>query len=165
MRDLFRFIVHIFSFQNLFLAGIIFSGLSCSLSTEEISTDPNHKLRFSTDTIFFDTVFTEIASVTKRLRVYNDHNNAVNIASIHLFEQDSDKKMQPNPEVIRTIAKVIRKLPGKTSCLEECLIVHIYFRGQGIFIPIYLGIKKSDGLHAHAWYLEQNSAGFNKISM
>ena len=83
----------------------------------------------------------------------------------HLFEQDSDKKMQPNPEVIRTIAKVIRKLPGKTSCLEECLIVHIYFRGQGIFIPIYLGIKKSDGLHAHAWYLEQNSAGFNKISM
>lgn len=82
-----------------------------------------------------------------------------------LADKYSEKKMQPNPKVIRYIARAVRKLPGKTSCLEECLVIHIYFRGEGIFIPINLGVKKTDGLHAHAWYLEQNSAGFNKIAM
>ena len=71
------------------LAGIIASSLSCSLTSEEISTDPIAKLRFSTDTIFFDTIFSEIPSISKRLRVFNDHNQAISIASIALKDMNT----------------------------------------------------------------------------
>ena len=71
-----------------FIFIILFSAISaCSLTSEEVSTDPAYKLRFSTDTIFFDTIFSEIPSITKRLKVYNDHNAAVVIASIGLSNE------------------------------------------------------------------------------
>ena len=86
MQHIFLFLSHKLSLQNLFLLLIITLGISCSITSQEISTDPTHRLRFSQDTIFFDTIFTEIPSVTKRLRVYNDHNSAVSIASIALAD-------------------------------------------------------------------------------
>jgi hypothetical protein len=63
--------------------------MSCSLTNEEISTDPSFKLRFSADTVFFDTIFSEIPSITRRLRVYNDNSSAVSIASIALADQNT----------------------------------------------------------------------------
>jgi len=41
-------------------------------------------LNFSTDTIFFDTVFTSVGSVTKRMLVYNENNSKLMISSISL---------------------------------------------------------------------------------
>jgi hypothetical protein len=52
--------------------------------TEEIITDSNVSLRFSSDTIEFDTVFTGQLSLTKRLKVYNTSENAIKISSIRL---------------------------------------------------------------------------------
>lgn len=51
---------------------------------ETISTDASLKLSFSTDSVMFDTVFTTMGSVTKRLMVYNPNNNAVTISRIRL---------------------------------------------------------------------------------
>ena len=89
MGCVFRYLKFFLSPQNLFLLAILVSGISCSLSEQEISTDPSHRLRFSTDTIFFDTIFSEIPSVTKRMRVFNDHNVAVSIASIALADPNT----------------------------------------------------------------------------
>ena len=89
MHSVSRYLKHVFSAQNLILLAILASGISCSLSDQEISTDPSHKLRFSADTIFFDTIFTEIPSVTKRLRVFNDRSIAVSIASIALADPNT----------------------------------------------------------------------------
>jgi hypothetical protein len=89
MLSITRFLKHIISVQNLFLLVILASGVSCSLNSEYISTDPSLTLRFSNDTIFFDTIFTEIPSVSKRLRVYNDHGSAVNIATISLADPNT----------------------------------------------------------------------------
>ena len=89
MHSVSRYLKNILSPQNLFLLAILVSGISCSLSEQEISTDPSHRLRFSTDTIFFDTIFSEIPSVTKRMRVFNDHNVAVSIASIALADPNT----------------------------------------------------------------------------
>jgi len=83
------FLKHTFTLQNFILVGIFATGISCSLTTEEISTDPSHRLRFSTDTIFFDTIFSEIPSITKRLRVYNDNSKAISIAAISFAEPNS----------------------------------------------------------------------------
>jgi hypothetical protein len=51
---------------------------------EEITTDPSARLSFSTDTVWFDTVFAQSGtnqplSVTKRLWVYNPNTNAVKV--------------------------------------------------------------------------------------
>jgi hypothetical protein len=75
--------------KNILFVGIISSILSCSLSSEDISTDPSVKLRFSADTIFFDTIFSEIPSISKRLRVYNNQSQAVSIASIQLADANT----------------------------------------------------------------------------
>ena len=65
----------------LFLFSFLFS---CKSKDEKISTDPKNKLIFSTDTILFDTLFTEKATITKRLEVTNTSANAVLIEQIYL---------------------------------------------------------------------------------
>ncbi|MDW7695082.1 choice-of-anchor Q domain-containing protein [Flammeovirgaceae bacterium SG7u.111] len=70
------------SLVGVFTAAGIFS--SCQPVEEIVTTDPSAKLEFSEDTIFFDTVFTSLGSVTKRLQVLNPSENAVNISSIRL---------------------------------------------------------------------------------
>jgi len=89
MHLFYRQIIQGFLLKNLVLLAVLASGISCSLNSDEISTDPSHKLRFSADTIFFDTIFTEIPSVTKRLRVYNDQSTAVSVASIALADPNT----------------------------------------------------------------------------
>lgn len=66
----------------LVFAGVIF--WACRPENEEITRDPDVKLVFSADTIFFDTVFTSVGSVAKRLKVYNPSKHAVRIGEIAL---------------------------------------------------------------------------------
>lgn len=62
--------------------GIVMSVLvSCDPS---VVTDPSACLRFSCDTVRFDTVFTEMNSPTLQFRVYNPNKQAVVIESISL---------------------------------------------------------------------------------
>jgi len=68
----------------IFLALLIVIITACDPAEEKFTFDPSAKLRFSTDTLFFDTLFTSIGSITKRIKVFNDNNNAVNISSINL---------------------------------------------------------------------------------
>ena len=67
-----------------FLTGMIL--LACEPEQEKFTFDPSASLRFSSDSVTFDTVFTSIGSITKRLKVYNDSKNAVNISSVFLKE-------------------------------------------------------------------------------
>ncbi len=63
---------------------------SCRKDTK-IDDDPSLKLDFSTDSIIFDTVFTTVGSITRYVKVYNNHNNAVNISSIRLLGGESSQ--------------------------------------------------------------------------
>ncbi|MEM9857653.1 MAG: right-handed parallel beta-helix repeat-containing protein [Bacteroidota bacterium] len=69
---------------------VLFLGFlaACKPQEESITFESDAFLRFSTDTVFFDTVFTqistEIRNVTKRFRVYNDNDNAVRVSEISL---------------------------------------------------------------------------------
>ncbi|MDD4515949.1 hypothetical protein [Massilibacteroides sp.] len=69
----------------LILALPLFYG--CSDLEDNYSTNPNHKLTFSVDTLAFDTVFTTIGSTTKKFMVYNKNKEAINIESILLKGQ------------------------------------------------------------------------------
>jgi hypothetical protein len=96
MQTATRYLKPVLSTPAMLLFVIIGLGTSCSLTSEEISTDPSFSLRFSSDTIFFDTIFTEIPSITKRLRVYNDNNSAVSIASLSLVDPSTPYTLTVN---------------------------------------------------------------------
>jgi hypothetical protein len=59
---------------------------SCKKTDERLTTDSKAVLAFDTDSVIFDTVFTGTVSVTRRLKVYNNNPNAVNINSISVGE-------------------------------------------------------------------------------
>lgn len=62
---------------------------TCTPENEEITWNPDVKLFFSTDTLFFDTVFTTVGSVTQRLKIYNPSKHAVSIQEIALGTRDA----------------------------------------------------------------------------
>ena len=52
-------------------------------------TDAGAKLEFSTDTLQFDTVFTERGSATRILKIYNRHDKRINISKIMIGDAPS----------------------------------------------------------------------------
>lgn len=71
--------------QLILVVGMITLAIFSSCRKDEsFSTDPSLKLSFSTDSVLFDTVFTTMGSVTKRLMVYNPNSNAIVISRARL---------------------------------------------------------------------------------
>lgn len=68
---------------------LLLSMLGCEPKDEVVTTDPEAMLRFSADTVLFDTVFVTQGSATRRLKVYNPNKNAVRISSINLAGANS----------------------------------------------------------------------------
>ncbi len=76
-----------------FLAFLLFIALiSVSSCRKDFSTIPSFgKLEFSKDTVFLDTIFTNIGSATYNLKVYNRGNKAITIPRISLENGASSK--------------------------------------------------------------------------
>ena len=66
----------------LFFMGAIAAIISCE--RYDLNRSSNVRLAFSTDTVFFDTIFTSIGSATKRFRIYNNDQQPVEVTSIEL---------------------------------------------------------------------------------
>jgi hypothetical protein len=76
--------------KSKFLQGLIFipllicSFLACKPENEVLNVSPGKGLSFSADTVYFDTVFTDLKTVTIRVRVFNQNDKAVNIKSVYV---------------------------------------------------------------------------------
>jgi hypothetical protein len=57
---------------------------ACTPDEEIITRDTNARLRFSENAVVFDTIFTDIESITRRLTVYNPNKQAVVIDEVYL---------------------------------------------------------------------------------
>jgi hypothetical protein len=66
-----------------FLIIVVLAGFF-SCERFDLITDPDAKLRFSVDTVYFDTIFTTIGSTTRQLRIYNHYDQPLKISSINL---------------------------------------------------------------------------------
>jgi hypothetical protein len=66
---------------------LIFAVFSCQ--KDQIDTDPNAKLSFSQDTVFFDTVFTSLGSTTHSFTIHNTGKQKLKISSIRLAGGES----------------------------------------------------------------------------
>lgn len=58
--------------------------ISACRKDERITTDPNAKLTFSSNSLLFDTVFTSIGSTVRKIKILNKNNGALNISEIKL---------------------------------------------------------------------------------
>lgn len=95
---------------KLFVVITIIIAFSCQ--KDEYTTSSDAKLKFSVDTITFDTIFTTVGSTTKRLMVYNPHKEWIRISSIYLangeasfFKLNIDGKSSRNTSNIELAPK------------------------------------------------------------
>ncbi len=68
----------------LLIAVILYLVIASCKKEEKLNTSPSVELKFSADTLIFDTVFTTIGSVTQQIRVHNPTDQKVNISTIKL---------------------------------------------------------------------------------
>lgn len=76
------------SLKYLIIAGLLMQ-LLFSCEREDFNTSIDAKLKFSVDTILFDTIFSTIGSSTQRFTVKNPYNKSLNISSIRLAGGES----------------------------------------------------------------------------
>lgn len=91
-----------------FLAFLLFS----CYEDEKFSDDPNLQLTFSTESIPFDTVFANVLSPVKMLKIYNGNNHSITIDSIYLNDYKSSSfslNVNGRPGVSLTNVEVLRK--------------------------------------------------------
>jgi hypothetical protein len=70
------------TFKLLLLAPLLLYIFSCQ--QEGFITDSSAKLAFSLDTVYFDTVFTQLSTVTRRFTVKNNHEEFIKISRVNL---------------------------------------------------------------------------------
>lgn len=82
-----------FSRLSLLLSVFVFAALLVSQGCRRdiLYTGTDGKLRFSDDTVHFDTVFTTVGSVTLPLKLFNDYNDPISITSIQLAGGESSQ--------------------------------------------------------------------------
>lgn len=59
--------------------------LFAACQKDPLNPEPSGQLSFSTEEVFFDTLFKNLSSATQRLKVYNPNNQEVNISNIELM--------------------------------------------------------------------------------
>ncbi|RZK50001.1 MAG: hypothetical protein EOO99_04455 [Pedobacter sp.] len=95
-----------------FIICILF--LSSCEKDEEFLLDPKAELKYSVDSVLFDTVFTSVGSTSRRIKIYNPHAKAILISEIKLngnlqspFSVNINGSSSPSDKLI--------KLNGKDS--------------------------------------------------
>ncbi len=103
-----------FSSRLLVLIGfILLISISCR-KKDKVDSSPGLQLAFSVDTVYFDTVFTTVGSITKRLVVYNPNDGKVVVSSIRLAGgEQSDYRMNISGDPTLTATNV--EVPGNDS--------------------------------------------------
>jgi len=71
-----------------FISLIFISFISGCQKNEAIDSHPDSKLNFSTDSILFDTVFTNTGTTNRVLKIFNYNSNSINIAELKLAGGD-----------------------------------------------------------------------------
>jgi hypothetical protein len=69
------------------LAAVVF--FACADGFEDYSNNPRDLLRFSTDTVAFDTIISSVRTPYRLFKVYNPHEKALRIASVALENDQS----------------------------------------------------------------------------
>jgi hypothetical protein len=134
--------LHIFLKATLLLSGVVLLCFSSSCRSDfTFRPVQQSELRFSSDTVYLDTIFTGISSATYTLKVYNTADDAVSIPSINLAKGEasnfrlnvdgisgksfSNIELLPKDSMyvyVETTADIAKLTSNKTQFLYEDLI-------------------------------------------
>ena len=95
------------------IALILLASISCR-KWDKLDTSPGITLSFSTDTVFFDTVFPTVGSVTQKLVVNNHHDNKIIVSSVRLAGGNASS-YRINIDGIPAISASDVEIPGHDS--------------------------------------------------
>lgn len=125
--------------------------LSCDGLDENYSSNPNHRLSFSVDTLSFDTVFTTIGSATKEFMIYNRNDQPLLISEILLasgeetgFRINVDGRKGDHSQDVRIQAKdslyVFVEVTVNPNASNQPLLVNdsIIFTTNGVKQSVHL---------------------------
>lgn len=143
------------------------SFFNCQPEEEIINFDFTNGLKFSTDTVIFDTVFAGAGSTTKRLKVFNPSQNALIISSIKLGGgiSSSYKILVNGTEPIHSEELLIL---GKDSIL---ILVEVFIDPQNENTPYLVTdsiLFETNGINQHvelvAWGQDAHYLGYEIIA-
>ena len=96
-----------------FLALTVLCLWACN-NDDELSTNPDLRLEFSADTLTFDTVFTQIGSATRILKLFNNNEQSVEIRSISIAGGANSRfRLNIDGEASNSVQNLI--IPGNDS--------------------------------------------------
>lgn len=75
----------------LYTIAVILTAFYACVPNDDILTDSGAMLTFSTDTLQFDTVFAQLGSATRFIRVFNNYDQPVSISEVKLANGDQSK--------------------------------------------------------------------------
>lgn len=143
-------------FYILFLIGLAWGGThisSCSLDEDYAL---GAKLRFSRDTLFFDTVFTTMGSATRRFKVYNDANKAIVLKKVRIggglaspFNMNVNGKTGPESSNIEILPKDSAYVFVNVNVNPNALNAPFVIRDSVLFLTD--GSSKEQSVILDAW--------------
>ena len=90
--------------------------------SDEFTDSSSDVLTFSTDTLRFDTVFTDLGSPTARLKVYNRASKSINISSIRMRNEDGTFSMNVDGVSGKVFENVEIRANDSIFIFVECYI-------------------------------------------
>ena len=105
-----------------FFISLVVSASAVSCISDDFTTSPSDVLTFSSDTLRFDTVFTDLGTPTARLKVFNRASKAVSISSIRMRSDDGVFSMNVDGVSGKTFENVEIRANDSIFVFVECLI-------------------------------------------
>ncbi|MBD5220836.1 MAG: hypothetical protein HDS70_00485 [Bacteroidales bacterium] len=93
-----------------------------SCISDEITTSPSARLSFSTDTLSFDTVFTDVGTPTARLLVYNRGDKGVMVSDIAFSDPDGYFRLNVDGQSGKQFHDVEIRAKDSIYVFIECFI-------------------------------------------
>ena len=106
----------------LFILSAFFGFAVSSCISDDITTSSSATLSFSTDTVSFGTIFTDLGTPTARLLVYNPNNKGVNISSIKFKNPDTPFRLNVDGVSGSTFSDVEIRANDSIYVFMECYI-------------------------------------------
>lgn len=129
------------------------SALAVGCISDDFTDSPSDVLTFSSDTLRFDTVFTDLGTPTARLKVYNRASKAVNISSIRMRDDDGTFSMNVDGVSGKEFENVEIRANDSIFVFVECRIdansAPRPFRVEGMMDFVTNGVSQSVMLEAY----------------
>lgn len=105
-----------------FFISVLMSAFAGGCISDDVTTSPSDLLTFSSDTLRFDTVFTDLGTPTARLKVFNRASKGINISSIRMRNDDGVFSMNVDGVSGKTFEDVEIRANDSIFIFVECRI-------------------------------------------